>query len=212
VGVLTLYSTPSNAFSEEHQRVIEIVARQVSSVIQQGAATDWLGSSAGRDRTTGLPHFREFSDAALVHIADATLDRPVSLLLIDVDNLARINQQYGRNAGDDVLLQIVKEARKGLRTGDLLFRHRNDELIALLLQTDEDAGWFIGERVQRSVQAAQHAVDPQRRFAISISVASAPKDGRTLDELLAVAGTRQRSSRPTEDPQSPPGDRSTRIH
>jgi diguanylate cyclase (GGDEF)-like protein/putative nucleotidyltransferase with HDIG domain len=191
IGVLTLYSTTQEAFSEEHQRVAEIVGRQVAPAIQQAAEHQKTRVGVLRDQLTGLPHLEQYRDLAAAQVAESTVQRPVSLLLVDVNNLDRINKSLGRLAGDDVMGRVVRAARRSLRAADMLFRYGDDEFVALLLQTTIATGRAIAQRVIDSVATDQESVDHAARFGISVFVVSAPQDGRTLDELLESALRRQ---------------------
>jgi diguanylate cyclase (GGDEF)-like protein/putative nucleotidyltransferase with HDIG domain len=195
VGVLTLYSTSREAFTEEHQRVAEIVGRQVAPAIQQAAETQRAKASAARDQLTGLPRLEQFRDLAATQVSEATAQRPVSMLLVDVVNLERINRTRGRAAGDEIMGFVVKAARRSLRAGDMLFRHGNDEFVALLLQTGDATGHAIASRISDAVGVEQEKIDPTSRFGITISVVSAPQDGASVEQLLEKAVRRQQTNR-----------------
>lgn len=211
VGVLTLYSTTHEAFSEEHQRVAEIVARQVAPVIQQCAEAQTSRAAVARDKATGLPHLEQFRDVAAAQIADASAQRPVSLLVIDVADLESISRTLGRPAADDILGRVVRATRRSLRAADMLFRYRNDELVALLLQTSEGTGRAIAARISDALVIEQELIEQSRRFRVSIAVVSAPQDGTSVDELLKRAlGSSHRI--PETGSRSPGDNPSTSVH
>jgi diguanylate cyclase (GGDEF)-like protein/putative nucleotidyltransferase with HDIG domain len=209
VGVLTFYSTSREAFTEEHQRVAEIVARQVAPVIQQSVESQRSRMAVLRDQLTGLPHLEQFRDLAMTQIADATTQRPVSLLLIDVDSLENINRLHGREAGDEVMSEVVRATRRSLRAADMLFRYGNDEFVALLLQTNQATGRAIANRISEAIAADQERLEPSRRFGITVAVVSAPQDGRTIDEVLDIAVSRHHP--PGHDGRGPDS-QSTSVH
>jgi diguanylate cyclase (GGDEF)-like protein len=124
-------------------------------------------------------------------VADATALRPLSLLLIDVDNLDRINRTLGRSVGDEVMGCVVHATRKSLRAADMLFRHGDDEFVALLLHTSQATARTIAVRIQEAVAREQDERDATERFVISISTVSAPQDGQSVDDLLQNAVARQ---------------------
>lgn len=191
IGVLTLYSTSKDAFTEEHQRVAEIVGRQVAPAIQQAVDAHRSRIATLRDQLTGLPHLEQFRDLATTQVAEATVQRPVSLLLIDVDNLDEINRTRGRSMGDNVMGHVVRASRKSLRAADMLFRHGSDEFVALLLHTNLATGHVIAKRITDAVTVEQEGLDLSQRFGISVWVVSAPQDGQTIDELLESAFRQQ---------------------
>jgi diguanylate cyclase (GGDEF)-like protein/putative nucleotidyltransferase with HDIG domain len=183
-GVLTLYSTEVNAFTEEHQRILEVVARQVSPIV--GGASDVEKSKANslRDRLTGLPnveHMRQLVGSG----SSTTLPEPTSLLLIDVDNLAAINDVHGQQAGDDVLSHVASAVRRSLRSADLLFRYRSDEFVALLLQTNSHTAKSIADRVRTALVADR--IPASLNYSATVVAATTPADGLSIDALVDSA-------------------------
>ena len=165
--MLALYSTSRDAFSEEHQRVIEVVARQVTPAVQQAAELQKTRSNVVRDRQTGLPKLESFRDLAAAQIADASQQRPVSLVVIEMPD-------RDHSSAEPYLSHVVRAVRRSLRAADMLFRHRDTDLVALLLQTDRPTGMSIGNRIsqamidlekQRRTGSDKHRAGPRfRRF------------------------------------------------
>ena len=180
VGVLSLYSPPADGFSEDHQRLVEIVARQVSPVIQRSIEYASSALQAFRDPLTGLPnlqHLREFAGAQ-EHLAELPL--PSSLIYVDVNNLKQINISQGRNAGDEALRQVVQQLRANLRAADVLFRLESDEFAVLLLQTESHTATAIASRMKASVERVTTT-------SVTVAVVAAPADGRRIDALVDSA-------------------------
>jgi diguanylate cyclase (GGDEF)-like protein/putative nucleotidyltransferase with HDIG domain len=190
-GVLALYSTSRDAFSEEHQRVIEVVARQVTPAVQQAAELHKTRSSVVRDRQTGLPKLESFRDLAAAQIAEASEHRPVSLIVIKMSD--------PDHATDDRhIAHVVRVVRRSLRAADMLFRYHGNDLVALLLQTDRATGLSIESRINKTLvdTKSNDALDLTNLTSVNISVVSAPGDGTTIDELLQRASIQRV---PTDD-------------
>lgn len=207
VGVLTLYSSGRDSFTEEHQRIIEVVAHQVAPMIRRSAEAGRSRAAFVRDSLTGLHTVEHLRRLATASANERGLPTPTSVLLIDVDNLAAINREHGRDAGDEVLSRVVSSARACLRSADLLFRHGSDEFVALLMQTDKATANEIASRITAEARTAQATDQPA--FRLSVATATAPEDGSSLDELIA-AGTRQ-LHRPVGNHNDSPGSRES-IH
>merc|ERR1712000_173487 len=79
-------------------------------------------------------------------------DWTCSVLLIDVDDFSKINDQQGWDAGDQLLQQIVTGIHKLKRTADFLARYGDDQLVLFLPETNHDQGMAAGERVRNLVQ------------------------------------------------------------
>lgn len=187
VGVLSLYSTNRDAFSDDHKRLVEIIAHQVAPVLKHAAESDVQRVQLLRDSLTGLPNlsqFVEFSTSA----RDTSSATPASLLLIDVDNLKRINEKFGRLAGDQALNHVVTSIRHLLRPSDVLFRHEDDQFIVVLLHTPEEVAEALAVRLSRELAMRQSELG----FPVTAKViaVSAPTDANTFQGLLAVARER----------------------
>jgi GAF domain-containing protein len=203
VGVLTVYSTSRNAFTEEHERVAEIVARQVAPVIQQAAESQRFATGRAREKHTGLPSLEDFRDLAAAQIAEATSHRPVTLLVIEVHSLERGSGMAGRHGIERALTDVARSARNSLRTADLLFQHTDDQLVALLIQTEEATGRAIATRLREAVNTDRKRLGGSEEWAVDVTVVSAPTHGRSIESLLGAAAAH--GHWPTDGPQGDGG-------
>jgi diguanylate cyclase (GGDEF)-like protein len=191
VGVLSLYSKSHEAFTEDHQRLLEIVARQVSPVllrsIQYATSTFYLL----RDPLTGLPnveHLRRFSEDQGSSSTD--LPSPSALIHVDVSDLKRIYASHGRSAGDQILHDIVGSLRQNLRATDVLFRLESDEFAVLLLHTSMEIAGAIAERMRTSIQDTGNPSEGKLHINVTITVAATPEDGVRIKTLVDAARRR----------------------
>jgi diguanylate cyclase (GGDEF)-like protein/putative nucleotidyltransferase with HDIG domain len=196
VGVLSLYSSDMNAFTLDHQRIIEAIARQIAHTLRRAAEFD---DKSRHDTLTGLPNPQQ-----LEHFLEGFGEHangpkgPLTLLFIDVIGLKRINEEHGRHVGDDALRYIVKHAVAGLRMADILFRYHSDEIVAVLTDTSADAAAIIGARIRESVLAAPlpHETAGMIPLDISAIAVSSPVDGTSLPMLFEAARARTLRERP----------------
>jgi len=202
VGVLSLYAATKEAFTEDHVRIIEAAARQVSGSLRNALRYEEQKRSVLRDELTGLPHLERLRHIFGTDTEQATLNRPSgALVLIDVDELHMINLQFGRSVGDGVLAEVAAIVSRNLARTDLLFRSSGDEFVVFLPRAD-------GESAQRRANVLRSAVlraaiaGPIRERSVSVSVATAviPSDGDSVEAALAVAASRlRRHPRPDQD-------------
>jgi diguanylate cyclase (GGDEF)-like protein len=115
-------------------------------------------------------------------------DRPISLLLVDCDNLKPVNDTLGHKSGDALLIALVKAIQTQLRHTDILARQGGDEFLLLLPETPAGGAHDAAEKVRTAVESVALALDGKLvRTTVSIGAASYPADGSTLDLLLAQA-------------------------
>jgi diguanylate cyclase (GGDEF)-like protein/putative nucleotidyltransferase with HDIG domain len=205
VGVLSLYSTGRDAFSDDHQRVVEVIAKQVAPVLQQALTFERTKHAALRDQLTGLPNLSQLE--LLSHAQSAATGIAMSLIYIDVNDLKQINEKYGRPAGDQALNHVVACARKHIRPADVLFRYGSDEFVIVQFETDKILAAAIAARIRQAVQSESAASGLQARIRITVGVSAMPEDGRSVEALVIAARQRTgtRDSRHHEEPPQQPG-------
>jgi diguanylate cyclase (GGDEF)-like protein/putative nucleotidyltransferase with HDIG domain len=185
VGVISLYSTLTSAFTEDHQRIVEVVAPQLTTILRNAAEFDRTKSKAYRDQLTGLPNIEHLYQLAKTNVGHDAPSEPYSILIVDVDSLASLNERHGKQIGDQILSRVVRATRRSLRAADFLFRYRDDEFVVLLLQTDLDTCGVIARRVSDAMFREGTAGSPS--FSVRVASATAPDDASSIDDLIEVA-------------------------
>ena len=189
LGVLTLYSHIEDGFNDDHQRIAEAIAKQIGHTFR--STTD-VHPSNRRDPLTGLPDVSQ-----LEHVVGANhpgQDGLVefALLLIDVVDLKAINTAHGREAGDEALRHIVRQTRRSLRIGDILFRYRSDEFVVFLSGANSETAGRLASSIRDQISSQALPLKNQSPLTIeaTVTVTSAPDDGGSLTELIATARSR----------------------
>ncbi|MFK7822362.1 MAG: GGDEF domain-containing protein, partial [Planctomycetaceae bacterium] len=101
------------------------------------------------DSLTGLPNRWEFDRLINIMIADAQDHQlPLSLLLIDVDQMQEINQREGYMGGDEVLCKVTRSIIKALRGADLVCRYHHDDFAAVLADLDARSCSAVVDRLR----------------------------------------------------------------
>jgi diguanylate cyclase (GGDEF)-like protein len=140
------------------------------------AVEEALRVLARTDGLTGLNNRRTFEEHAerqwqLVH----RTGRPLSLLLIDVDNFKGFNDLYGHSAGDDALMAVARCIEGNVRRpGDVAARYGGEEFAVLLPDTPAYDAALIAEKIRAAVQALEvrHVASSHHLLTVSIGVAS----------------------------------------
>jgi diguanylate cyclase (GGDEF)-like protein len=143
---------------------------QIRSTVQNSL----LKRYALTDSLTELPNRRAFQAACEKEFApDAQPDRPVSLIVLDIDRFKQINDEHGHDAGDRVLQQLAQIVRSVVRPSDYPVRWGGDEFAILLRNTHLSHARLMAERIRLTVES--FPFDPGT-VTVSIGTAQLSKD------------------------------------
>jgi len=155
-----------------------------------GQAHALLRIQATTDPLTGLTNRGGFEQALEARLHEAhRYERPLAVLLIDLDAFKSINDSYGHACGDMVLVAVAGALRRGLRSSDLPARLGGDEFVALLPETDTARALALAERVCAEIAALTVAFGPMVAHpTASVGAASTADDAHAdAARLLAAA-------------------------
>ncbi len=145
---------------------------------------------AKTDALTGLSNRHTMEESFLREISRCVQDeRPISLIMIDVDNFRDFNDKFGHIAGDRVLSAVAAILQRQFRPRDLLVRYGGDEFAVMLPEVDVDLAMTIAERVRQAVSGDTEETEDsliQIPVNISMGVAELQKNS-TLQTLLREA-------------------------
>src|SRR5213075_415494 len=129
-------------------------------LVHRSMAVPQLQAEARVDPKTGLFNARHFATALSEEIGRARrFERPMSLIMADLDLLRDINNTYGHLAGDAVLSGIAEVFRVQLRHYDVPSRFGGEEFAILLPETPPDQAMEIAERIRRAVAGSDFEVE-----------------------------------------------------
>ena len=112
-----------------------------------------LAEIALRDPLTGVYNRRHFNERLISEFAAARrYKRPLTLVMLDVDHLSRVNEGHGRPAGDEVLRWIAQVLQGLVRGGDVVARVGGDEFAVLLRETELEGAQRMAERLRSNVE------------------------------------------------------------
>jgi len=160
-------------------------------LIHRSLSVPRLQEEARVDAKTGLFNARHFATALNEELTRAArFERPLSLVMADLDLLRDINNTYGHLAGDAVLQGIAEVFRAELRHYDVPARFGGEEFAILLPETQAEQAFEIAERIRRQVAMRSFDVETSSepiKATVSIGVAAFPRDGSDANELIHQA-------------------------
>jgi two-component system cell cycle response regulator len=150
-------------------------------------------SLAYTDALTGI-YNRRYMDAHLDRkiLEIANTQKPVSVMMFDIDHFKRVNDTYGHGRGDEVLKAVAQRVSDGIRDFDLLARYGGEEFVVIMPSTPADLSLMVAERLCRKIAAEPfEASGSEAPLAItaSIGVATTSDPVETAEALLGRADT-----------------------
>ncbi|MHA5567778.1 phosphodiesterase DipA, partial [Pseudomonas aeruginosa] len=156
-------------------------------ITQNKLAQQHIEKLAYRDNLTGLAN-RHYFIGALEERLESSGDRPLSLLLVDIDNFKRINDSLGHQTGDKLLVSLARRLRSCLGDGATLARFASNEFAVLLDDTAVEKGESIAAQVLHMLDKPLFVDNQLINITGSIGLASAPQHGCDPQTLMKYAG------------------------
>lgn len=154
-------------------------------VTEQVRAEQQLQTLVFSDHLTGVLNRRGLMEAGQREFARAARQAsPFSVIILDADHFKRINDEFGHDIGDRVLVEIAKACGATVRVSDVVGRIGGEEFAILLPDTPVEGGVILAERLRQAVAAARDGVPP---FTVSLGVAAGAAGDQGFEEVLKRA-------------------------
>jgi len=190
-GAITLFSKTSNAYGEEHLRLLESVCHHTSGALGNALTHERTRESALTDRLTGLPNARALQLMLEHRLAECRRyeGEVVSVLSLDVDDFRAVNEQFGHGVGDRLLASLAAVFKGQLRQMDMLARLAGDEFLAVMPGASAQVAAAVAERIRMAVESQSFNVKTGRNVQVSVGIGAGcyPADGETADDLIQSA-------------------------
>ena len=189
IGRLLLYPPREGSFDEESEQLAHWLAAQASIAIENERLHRTVKRQAITDELTQLANRRRFTETLAVEVRRAErFGDPLALVLADLDDFKLINDQYGHQAGDEVLRRFSDVLRENVRDFDLPVRYGGEEFAVLLPESGLDGGEQLARRLQHALERLRlPGIGGDRPpVTASFGVAAFPA-ARSAEELLSAA-------------------------
>ncbi len=190
-GALVLGHSQPGFFHEAHLESLQLVAGHLALVYERAKLLNHLERLAITDGLTGLYNYRYFQERFKEEVRlTRRYQNPLALMLIDLDNFKRINDEYGHLEGDYLLVQVAELLQSTLRSTELIARYGGDEFVVLLPSTNLQGAITAGERLLKACSQARFSTTlghPTIQITCSIGVAAYPETTDDPVKLLELA-------------------------
>ena len=152
-------------------------------------AVEKIKQVSDTDDLTGLYNMRAFSSILQRAFKQSVRHaHPLSIVMVDSDNLKSVNDSHGHEAGNRLLQHVVRCIRDELRGSDVMARFGGDEFVILLPETEGRGAQEMAERIRKSVESSRFDIrGGDATMTVSIGIASYPEDGGNLEVILDKA-------------------------
>lgn len=194
VGVLKATSAQPFTFNLAHIKLLGLLSEVVGAAMFFATKydTEDLFYKATHDAMTGVANRALFMDRLRSALTQGARDeRPVGVLIIDMNGLKQVNDKHGHRAGDAVIQEFALRIKGGTRHTDTVARLGGDEFGVILTPVEVPHGLdFARERLHQSFAPGLHFEGRQFELGASIGAACFPMDSSELDHLLDLADQR----------------------
>jgi len=135
------------------------------------------------------------------HRKSERLGRPYALVMVDVNNIAQVNETLGHEAGSQIIRAVAAAITRSIRNSDVAARLGGDEFVVLLAETDADTAGAIAQRIRNNVNAGTVSVANRLiRANVSVGIAQFPEDHLYPKELMILADQRMQQDKELRRP------------
>jgi len=175
-------------FTESDLSMLSVLANQTAIASENAALYKKVHQLAVTDELTQVYNFRFLKEALYRELERAIRFRQtLSILMLDVDHLKTYNDRFGHLKGSAVLKQLAGIVKMCARSIDYVAKYGGDEFVLILPQTPTEGALVLAERVRMAVAAQPFPEVPSGEITCSIGVATYPKNGKSVGELIESA-------------------------
>ncbi len=165
--------------------VLHFFSRFKEHYVEARMRADQMAYLAFNDYLTGLPNRRGIERILQDEVERARrYGRPLSVVMVDLDHLKRVNDTFGHDAGDRTLQEVAQLLARELRRTDRVGRWGGEEFIVVAPETDRKAAWMLAQRLKETLE--RHPFDQVGTITASYGVASFRPDD-TVQSLIKRA-------------------------
>jgi diguanylate cyclase (GGDEF)-like protein len=190
IGVLALYGRPGPRYTRDDLSTLSSFASQASVAIDNVYLHEETERLATTDALTGAWN-RRFLDATLAREVDRArrFGRPLSVLMLDLDRFKTVNDRFGHQVGDEVLVELAKRIQISIRSQiDTLARFGGEEFTIVLPETGHPGAKIVADKVLKVVRDTPFKVDgSELSITVSVGAATFPEHGDSMTDLMRAA-------------------------
>jgi diguanylate cyclase (GGDEF)-like protein len=186
LGIMGLIYTGAKKTGEKHPNLISTVANQLALALNIAKEHQKIQALASTDALTGLYNRRAFNEMLDKELRRSSrYQKPLSLIMLDIDAFKEINDSFGHKTGDNVLKSLAVCLQGAIRDTDFLARYGGDEFAVILPETKAEEASVLAERLQQTVKDSPVTVNGSyRNITLSMGVTDISSATRVSEDEL----------------------------
>ena len=189
-GVLLVDNSISgNPISDEVVLTLAVIGHTVGVAIDNSKRFERTLRVAIKDDLTGLHNRRYFNERLLDELERVKRypDEPVSLIIVDIDFFKQVNDNFGHQRGDSILVWFGQLLEQKLRKSDVVARYGGEEFAILLINTDKSKAKEVAEELRKSIDVTSKLETGGIPITASFGVATFNEDAHSFKKFIAEA-------------------------
>ena len=189
VGVLNINDVDQDPFNVDDLDFILNLSEFIAMSISNAVLYEQANKLAVTDGLTGISNRPSVEKSLQIEFERSKrYNSPLSLILLDVDHFKDVNDTYGHQKGDEILIAFASLLKKACRANDIAARYGGEEFLMILPQSNAQGAFKIAERVREEMMKISFTGN-ESNFAVTVScgVAEFNKDYESINKLITVA-------------------------
>ena len=189
VGLLNINDVGQDSFDVGDLDFILNLSEFIAMSISNAVLYEQANKLAVTDGLTGISNRQSVEKSLQIEFERSKrYNSPLSLILLDVDHFKDVNDTYGHQKGDEILIAFASLLKKACRANDIAARYGGEEFLMILPQSNAQGAFKIAERVRKEMMKISFTGN-ESNFAVTVScgVAEFNKDYESINKLITVA-------------------------
>jgi diguanylate cyclase (GGDEF)-like protein len=191
IGYIIVEHSHYNFFGYDHIKFISSIANQIGIALENNFLYNKVKESAIRDPLLGIYNRKYLYDVVEAYIS-SNPKKIVAIIMMDMDHFKKVNDQYGHQFGDEVLIKTVGLIQRNISEEDIVARYGGEEIAICIKSMDSTQDVFkkidnIRDKISKNLVCYNNV---QKTNTASFGISYYPIDGQTIQTIMNAADAR----------------------